>query len=211
MQLQAKLEIDTYKTAWLFLQKIRHAMVDLDQNLLAGVDKFDKTSIAYRVAEDANCPSGLGRSGKGKILIAGAVELSSKGYPCRIRLRPIKDFSAEKLLGFISKTVEPGAQVITDGWSGCSGIKDYIREKRVIEERPAHEIMPWVHQVYSNLKRWALGVCHGLLRKHIQRYLDEFVFRWNRRRHTRIAFTDLLNIGLNSSPATYRDIADERA
>ena len=108
-------------------------MVDPDRNLLSGVAEIDETSIAYRAAEDANSPSSVGRSGKGKILIAGAVELSSKGCPCRIRLRPIKDFSAETLLGFISDNVEPGAQVITDGWSGYSGIEDYIVSARKLK------------------------------------------------------------------------------
>ena len=109
--------------------------------------------IAYLSVEDVISPSG--------------VELSSKGNPCRMRLSPIKDFSAETLLGLISETVEPSAQVIPDGWSGYFGIENYIREKRIIEERPALEIMARIHRMYSNLKRWALGVYHGLRRKHI--------------------------------------------
>ena len=102
VQLQGQLGIGSYKTAWLLLQKIRRAMVDPERNLLAGFAEIDETSIAYRAAEEADSPSGVGRSKKGKILIAGAVELSGAGHPCRIRLSPIKDYSAETLLGFIS-------------------------------------------------------------------------------------------------------------
>jgi hypothetical protein len=65
--------------------------------------------------------------------------------------------------------------------------------------------------VFANLKRWALGVYHGLRKAHLGRYLDEFVFRWNRRRHTRAAFDTLLGIGAHLTPATYRDFVDQRA
>ena len=64
--------------------------------------------------------------------------------------------------------------------------------------------------MFANLKRWGLGVFHGLRRPHLQRYLDEFVFRWNRRRHTAAAFDSLLGIGTRLAPATYRDFVDQR-
>lgn len=75
----------------------------------------------------------------------------------------------------------------------------------------AHEVLTWVHRVFSNLKRWAKGVFHGLRKAHVQRYLDEFVFCWNRRRHTRIAFDRLLGTGMGLGPATYRDVVGQRA
>ena len=68
----------------------------------------------------------------------------------------------------------------------------------------------WIHRVFSNLKRWALGTFHGLRRAHLRRYLDEFVFRWNRRRHTATAFDTLLGIGARPRPADYRDIVGQR-
>ncbi len=96
-------------------------------------------------------------------------------------------------------------------WLGYSGLPDNPWEERVVGDRKAHEILTWVHRVFSNLKRWALGVHHGLRRKHVQRYLDEFVFRWNRRRHRRTSLDSLLGIGLGLTPATYQDIVEGRA
>ena len=109
------------------------------------------------------------------------------------------------------KRCAPGARVVTDGWLGYSGLPDNPWEERVVGDRKAHEILTWIHRVFSNLKRWALGVHHGLRRKHVQRYLDEFVFRWNRRRHRRTSLDSLLGIGLGLPPATYQDIVEGRA
>ena len=74
----------------------------------------------------------------------------------------------------------------------------------------AHVLLPWVHRVFSNLKRWGTGVYHGLREAHLDRYLDEFVFRWNRRRHTRVAFNSLLGIATALPHASYRDFVDQR-
>ena len=81
---------------------------------------------------------------------------------------------------------------------------------QVVGKQKAHEILKWTHLMFPNLKRWAAGVCHGLRRKHVQRYMDEFVFRCSRRRHTRTAFERLLGIGLQLKPATCRDFVDGR-
>lgn len=107
--------------------------------------------------------------------------------------------------------VEPGAHVITDGLISYETMPNNTHEPRVVSGQKAHEILHWVHRVFSNLKRWAKGVFHGFRQKHIQRYLDEFVFRWNRRRHLRTAFDRLLGIGVSLAPATYRDIVEHRA
>ena len=114
--------------------------------------------------------------------IAGAVELSPEGEPRRIRLAPIGDFSARSLRAFVAGTSAPGARVITDGWSGYCGLPDHDHQPKVVGATPAHLVLTWIHRVFSNLKRWALGTFHGLRRAHLRRYLDEFVFRWNRRR-----------------------------
>ena len=74
-----------------------------------------------------------------------------------------------------------------------------------------HGVPRWVHGVFSNFKRWALATFHGPRRVHLHRYLDEFVFRWKRRRHTAAAFNTLLGIGASLTPAPYRDFVDQRA
>ena len=120
------------------------------------------------------------RSAQGKMLIAGAVEMSSEREPRRIRLAPIMDYSALSLHPFVAATSAPGALMTTDGWSGYPGLSEH--ESRIVGETPAHLVLKWTHRVFSNLKRWAPGTFQGLRRAHLRRCLDEFVFRWNRRR-----------------------------
>jgi hypothetical protein len=70
----------------------------------------------------------------------------------------------------------------------------------------AHVLMPWIHRVFANLKRLAMGVYHGFRRKYLQSYLDEFVFRWNRRRHYRVSFDSLLGVGLRIEPMPLKEL-----
>ena len=80
-----------------------------------------------------------------------------------------------------------------------------------MDGRKEHEILHWVHRVFCNLKTWAKGMFHGLRKRHLQRYLNEFVFRWNRRRHMRSAFDTLFGIGVGLGPAICRDLVKQRA
>ena len=210
LQLQAQLGLGSYKTAWFLLQRLRRAMVAPDRDLLEDLVEADETEIPLRRKTDPPAGGG-GRSAVGKMLVAGAVELSSEGEPRRIRMAPIKDFSAASLHPFVAKVAAPGARVITDGWSGYIGLPDHDHEPKVVGKMAAHVVLKWVHRVFSNFKRWALGTFHGLRRPHLHRYLDEFVFRWNRRRHTAAAFDTLLGIGARLTPATYRDFVHQRA
>lgn len=209
LQLQAQLGLGSYKSAWLLLQKLRRAMVDPDRSLLDGVVEVDETAIPLR-RKDGPPAGGQGRSPQGKMLVAGAVELSPEGQPRRIRLAPIADFSAATLKPFVAGVVAPGARVVTDGWSGYAGLADHAHDPKVIGSMAAHVVLKWTHRVFSNLKRWGLGVYHGLRRQHLRRYLDEFVFRWNRRRHTASAFDTLLGLGARLAPATARDFVEQR-
>ena len=209
LQLQAQLGLGSYKSAWLLLHKLRRAMVDPDRSLLEDLIEIDEATLPFRTAKDP-ATGGQGRSPQGKMRIAGAVELSPEGEPRRIRLAPIGDFSARSLRAFVAGTSAPGARVITDGWSGYCGLPDHDHQPKVVGATPAHLVLTWIHRVFSNLKRWALGTFHGLRRAHLRRYLDEFVFRWNRRRHTATAFDTLLGIGTRLRPADYRDIVGQR-
>ena len=162
-------------------------MVDPDRSLLEDLVEIDEATLPFRTVKDPTA-GGQGRSPQGKMRIAGAVELSPEGEPRRIRLAPIGDFSARSLHAFVAGTSAPGARVTTDGWSGYCGLPDHDHQPKVVGATPAHLVLTWIHRVFSNLKRWALGTFHGLRRAHLHRYLDEFVFRWNRRRHTATAF-----------------------
>src|SRR3954470_22651781 len=158
---------------------------------------------------DPSLPSGgggepvrPGRSHDGKLLIAGAVEIRGKG-PGRTRLAVIGDYSAGALGSFVAGTVAEGSTVVSDGWSGYKKLKDVKHDPRVIGDAPAHAVLPWIHRVFANAKRWALGVYHGLREEHLQAYLDEFVFRFNRRRTPQAAFARLLGLAVTIGPHPY--------
>lgn len=209
LQLQAQLGLGSYKSGWLLLQKLRRAMVDPGRGLLEGVVEIDETEIPLRRRDDPPA-GGRGRSPQGKMFVAGAVELSPDGQPRRIRLAPIADFSAATLRPFVAAVAAPGARVVTDGWSGYAGLADHAHKPKVVGTMAAHVVLRWTHRVFSNLKRWGLGTFHGLRRQHLKRHLDEFVFRWNRRRHTAAAFDTLLGLGARLAPATARDFVEQR-
>ena len=128
--------------------------------------------------------SGAARSRKSPSLWSQQRKTAGIG---RIRLRRVKDVSAESLLDFIRETVEPGATIHTDGWKGYAGLPEagYKHRVTVISggDEQAHEVMPRVHNVASLLKRWLLGTLQGgVQHQHLDYYLDEFTFRFNRRR-----------------------------
>ena len=171
-------------------------MVDPEREPLAGLVEVDETSLPFRAEGEPVRP---GRSHDGKLLVAGAVEIRGKA-PGRIRLAVIGDCSAVALGAFIAA----GSTVVSDGWPGYKRLKDVKHDPKVIGDAPAHLVLPWVHRVFANAKRWALGVYHGLRPKHLQAYLDEFVFRFNRRRTPHAAFDRLLGLSLTLEPATYQ-------
>ena len=201
-QLWLQLGLGSYKAAWLLLRKLRRAMVDPGREPLAGLVEVDETSISFRTRDDPAAAK-PGRSREGKLLIAGAVEIEGKG-PGRARLAVIADYSAAALGAFVAGNVAGGSTVVSDGWSGYARLKDVKHDPRVIGEAPAHLVLPWVHRVFANAKRWAMGVYHGLRPEHLQTYLDEFVFRFNRRRTPTAAFERLLGLAVGLQPTSYQ-------
>ena len=211
LQLQRQLALGSYKTAWLLCAKLRRSMVAPGRGPLAGVVEVDETEIACRRKNDP-LTGGGGRSRQGKILVAGAVEVEDGGAgPGRLRLAEIPDFSAASLHAFIAAHVAPGATAKTDGLPSYAGAPGVQHDPHVIGKMAAHIVLPWVHRVFSNLKVWALGVYHGLRRRHVQSYLDEFVFRFNRRRTRHAAFRTLLGIGARHPPLSYKMLTSPEA
>jgi ISXO2 transposase-like protein/transposase-like zinc ribbon protein len=211
-QLWRQLGLGSYKSAWLLCAKLRRAMVAPDRPPLKGLVEVDETEIPQRSKDDPpeGGAGGGGRSGQGKMLVAGAVEVHDHA-PGRVRLAPIADFSAASLHAFINANVAAGATAKTDGWSAYAGAPGVTHHPHVVGPMAAHVVLPWAHRLFANLKRWALGVYHGLRRKHLQSYLDEFVFRFNRRKTRHAAFRSLLGIGLTIKPSTYNMLISPEA
>lgn len=204
LQLQQQLALGSYKTAWLLCAKLRASTVAPGRSPLAGLVEVDETEIACRRKDDPPAGGG-GRSHQGKIIVVCAVEAEDGGAgPGRIRLQGVPDCSADSLHPFLAANLAPGATAKTDGWAGYPGAPGVKHDPHIIGKMAAHVVLPWVHRTFSNLKTWALGVYHGLRPRHLQSYLDEFVFRFNRRRHRHAAFRSLLGIAAGHAPLTYK-------
>jgi len=161
-------------------------------------------------------------SNAGKILIAGAVEVidrdTDRANPRRkgakyldtrsgrIRLTMIANSSAASIEAFVRANVKPGATLLTDGHASYPRLTDYRHDPRVVGKMAAHIVLPWIHRVFALMKRWGLGTYHGLRRKHIDTYLNEFVFRYNRRFYRHASFETMLGLAAHHEPAGYWDV-----
>jgi transposase-like protein len=176
--LQRVLGLGSYKTAWLMLHKLRQAMVRPGRERLRGVVEVDET---YWGATESG--GATGRLIDSKVLIVVAAEQDGKGIG-RIRMARIPDFDRATLHGFIRSSVEPGSTVRTDGLNSYREIEGYVHNRKV-QRRLQHgeHMLPRVHRAVSLLKRWMLGTHQGAVRhQHLEDYLNEFVFRFNRRK-----------------------------
>ena len=202
LQLQRQLGLGSYKSAWLLCAKLRRSMVAPDRSPLAGLVEVDETEIP--LPQQERSPDRRRRAQPpGQDARSSAPSRSQDGGagPGRIRLQQVSDYSADSLHPFLAANLAPGATAKTDGWAGYSGAPGVKHDPHVVGKMAAHIVLPWVHRVFSNLKVWALGVYHGLRRKHLQSYLDEFVFRFNRRRTRHAAFRSLLGIAAATHPS----------
>jgi len=177
--LQRVLGLGSYKTAWTWLHKLRRAMVRPGRDRLSGRVEVDET---YLGAEEEGV---RGRKTGKKALVVVAAQEDGKRIG-RIRMRRIQDASASNLEAFIEESIDPGSAVHTDGWEGYSGLgkKGYQHEVTVLARRKesASELLPRVHHVVGLLKTWMAGTLHGAVsHEHLDYYLDEFTFRFNRR------------------------------
>lgn len=178
--LQRVLGLGSYRTAWSLLHKLRRAMVRPGREPLQGLVEVDETYIG------ATEPGQEGRRLGTRALVVAAVEADGKRIG-RIRLRRVSSPNAQQLLGFVGDAVATGTVVRTDGWSRYGGLTGlgYRHEVRIVGKRPAaaSRLLPRVHLVFSLLKRWLLSTHQGAVAlPHLDYYLDEFTFRFNRRR-----------------------------
>jgi len=178
--LQRVLGLKSYETAWAWLHKVRRAMVRPGRDLLTGRVEVDE---CYVGGPEEGLP---GRLNVEKALVVVAAQEDGAGIG-RIRLRQIVDASAASLIPFVRDSVVAGSTVHTDGWQGYLPLKGsgYQHEVTYLKgnKKAASELLPRVHLVISHLKRWMMGTHQGAIsHKHLDYYLDEFTFRFNRRR-----------------------------
>jgi len=203
MGVQRVLGLGSYQTAWAWLHKLRRAMVRPGRDRLRSVVEVDET---YWGGEEEGL---VGRLTQDKALIAVAAEEDGKGIG-RVRLRSIPDLTKSTLHGFIAQVVEPGSTVRTDGLNAYLGLKGYTHDRQIQRRQPKGEhLLPRVHRVVSLLKRWLLGTHQGAVgHNHLDYYLDEFTFRFNRRTSASRGkvFYRLVQQAVQVEPHPYRNL-----
>jgi transposase-like protein len=203
LQLQRQLGIGRYETAWTLLHKLRRAMVRPGRDLLR-----DKVEVDEAYVGGPEIDLRGGRQLRNKALVVAAVEVRGNGSG-RVRLQVVPDASGPSLTGFVKANVSPGAMVMTDGWQGYAPLREMgyrHRARTQGDPRRASKILPRVHRVFGNLQTWLRGTHHGVSAKHLQSYLDEFTFRFNRRHSPMAAFQTLLGLGGQQGATTYKQL-----
>lgn len=194
----------SYKTAWVLLHRLRRAMIRPGRECLDGCVEVDETYVGG-LEEGVH-----GRETESKALVIIAAQEDGKGIG-RIRMRRIPDASAKSLHPFVLENLAAGCVIHTDGWQGYAGLdaKGY-RHEATPRRKASSETLPRVHRVASLLKRWILGTHQGAVSAiHLDYYLDEFTFRFNRRtsRDRGKLFYRLLQQAVTTAPASFDEIS----
>jgi transposase-like protein len=210
--LQRVLGLGSYQTAWTMLHRFRRAMIRPGRELLTGFVEIDETYVAIG---DKAIAAGAKRRNPNttKTLVVIAVEmLEPKGFG-RIRLRRITDASERQIIPFVKDVIQAGATVHTDGSAAYRSLNDegYVHQLSVMlgSKTPAHISMPGVHRVASLIQRWLLGTHQGAVQPaKLDHYLDEFVFRFNRRKSSSrgMLFYRLVEQAVVTAPVTYKQV-----
>ncbi len=215
LSLKRVLEIGSYQTAWAMLHRLRSVLVRPGRERLTGTVQVDETYIG-----GAEPGLGGGRAKGKKVLTGIAVEIRKpKGFG-RCRMGVVADASTASLHGFVTDHVEPGATIVTDGWQGYQGLATlgYVHDRRSQGAARARgddpgELLIGVHRVASLAKRWLLGTHQGSVDDaHLTSYLNEFVFRFNRRRSRSrgMVFYRVLELAVTHGPVRYQDLVASR-
>ena len=209
-QLPRQLGLRRYETAWMMLHKLRRAMVAPERSPLTGLVEVDETYVG---GHDAGRRSGRDSLGTAAIVVV-AIEVRGNGSG-RVRMEVLGDLSADSLCGFVEDNVATGSTMKTDAWQGYKrlarpGYDHQPKSQRagLVLGQDIGEMLPRVHRIISNLKTWLRGTYRGVSDHQMQVYLDEFVFRFNRRRTPMAAFQTLLGIGSRRPPTTYAEVKD---
>lgn len=228
VQFQRQIGIKTYETAFQMLHKLRAGMIRPDRDDIGGKYpvEVDEVLIGGRTR-------GEGRGTHHKVLVVGAVEvrtrkegedrsatkhadykdgvpLKRKHYAGRLRLEVVSSRKASSLIPFVEDNVEEDTEIRTDGWQGYDDLEDAGYDHRPVvvkgdsDRLDAH--LPMIHLVFSNLKTWLRGTHHGVSGKHLQSYLNEYVYRFNRRFYPMTGFYSVLGLAAHSRAPTYKEL-----
>jgi hypothetical protein len=225
VQFQRQLDIATYETAFAMLHKLRAGMVRPDRDTIGAPHpvEIDECFIGGRTR-------GEGKGTHHQTTVVGAVEVRARKdvargkkltYAGRLRLRvvsnteqletPISGRDIETLTTFVTDNVTPRSVIRTDGWQGYNDLAGIGYKHNILalggDPEKAEKHLPMIHLVFSNLKTWINGTHHGRIEpRHLQAYLNEFVFRFNRRFYPMNSFNSVLGISARTVPPTYAQL-----
>ena len=207
LQFQRDTGLGSYQTAWALLHKVRSGLTEGDGLLLTGNVEVDETNVGG--------PEKWLRGGRAhgrKAIVTAAIENRGRAAGA-LRLARVDDVSREQLGGFVEGTVDPfRATVYTDAWQGYAGLPGRgFRHRSETQGKPerAAKFLPWAHTIFSNLKTWLRGTHNGVTKKRLDRYLLEFVYRFNRRRVEHALFEHVARAATIALPLTYKQITAE--
>ncbi len=208
--LQRQLDLSRYETAWMLLHKLRRAMVNSARERLHGEVEVDDTWIG---GPQAGLRGSRQLKGRRAALVLVAVEKRGKRSG-RVRMTVIPDFKKVTITKFLVHNVAPGTTIYTDGLKSFAGL-DQVDFKHTARAQPlrtalrkgAKSVVPLADRAIGNLQQWLTGTYHGVSRAQLQVYLDEVVFRHNRRKTPMAAFQALLGLGTQHAPTPYARIS----
>jgi hypothetical protein len=227
VQFQRQLGLTRNETAFTMLHKLRSGMVRPDRDAIGSgwAIEIDECYVG-------GATRGEGSGVHHKSLVVGAVEVckklppedplerkqwmkktpaSKRIYAGRLRLQVVPDRRMDMLTSFVKENIVPKATILSDGWQGYNELMKlgYKHRPVVMDGDPenAEEHLPMIHRIFSNLKTWILGTHHGRVEvQHLQAYLNEFVFRFNRRFHPMTGFNSILGLASRTVPPTYEEL-----
>ena len=207
--LQRQLALRRYETAWMMLHKFRRAMVNLGREPLRGEVEVDDTWVG---GTQAGLRGSRQLKGRKAALVLAAVEKRGRATG-RARMAVIPDVKGVTVMAFLKNNVAPGSTVYTDGLKSFTGLQQ-AGFRHVSRTQPlagelrkgAKSVVPLADRAIGNLQQWLIGTYHGVSREQLQVYLDEFVFRHNRRWLPMAAFRTLLGLGTGRKPTAYNQI-----
>jgi hypothetical protein len=229
LQFQRQLGLKRYETAFVTLHKLRAGMVrperdrigsdhpvEVDECYVGGETRGEGRGVHHKITvigavEVRARKDGDDRAAKWKDSHSGGIPVKKLIYAGRLRLQVIPDRSTDSLTSFVEANVAPGASVFSDGWDGYNGLSQMGYDHHPVVLAGSHENaethQPMIHLVFSNLKTWILGTHHGRIEpRHLQSYLNEYVFRFNRRFYPMTAFNSVLGLASRSLAPTYSQL-----
>jgi predicted RNA-binding Zn-ribbon protein involved in translation (DUF1610 family) len=226
VQFQRQLGLTRNETAFTMLHKLRAGMVRPDRDKIG-----DEWAVEIDECYIGGATRGEGKGVHHKTMVVAAVEVRTKKppedpferkqwmqgpakkriYAGRLRLQVVPDRRMDILTGFAQENIAPKAMILSDGWQGYNELmKLGYKHKAVVmdgDPQNAEDHLPMIHRIISNLKTWILGTHHGRIEpQHLQAYLNEYVFRFNRRFHPMTGFNSILGLASRTIPPTYEEL-----